>query len=88
INTQIIPPFEPLLAGMPSGREIHTSKSYVPPELDADILDKMRAPPDPLDERGMDDDDESSDEDEAIENRLPGAFPGRSNGSHADSEYY
>ncbi|KAL9576242.1 MAG: hypothetical protein Q9212_007266, partial [Teloschistes hypoglaucus] len=88
INTQIIPPFEPLLAGMPSGREIHTSKPYVPPELDADILDKMRAPPDPLDERGLDDDDESSDEDGAVEDRLPGAFPGRSNSGHADSEYY
>ncbi|KAI4202406.1 MAG: hypothetical protein LQ350_002624 [Teloschistes chrysophthalmus] len=89
INTQIIPPFEPLLAGMPSGREIHTSKPYVPPELDADILDKMRAPSDPLDERGLDDnDDESSDEDGAIEDRLPGAFPGRSNGGNADSEYY
>ncbi|KAL8660944.1 MAG: hypothetical protein Q9202_006068 [Teloschistes flavicans] len=88
IITQIIPPFEPLLAGMPSGREIHTSKPYVPPELDADVLEKMRAPPDPLDERTLDDGDDSSDEDAAIENRLPGAFPSRSDGSHADSEYY
>ncbi|KAI4115765.1 MAG: hypothetical protein LQ345_003696 [Seirophora villosa] len=83
---RLIPPFEPLLAGMPSGREIHSSKSYVPPELDAEALEKMRAPPDPDEARAlMDDGDDSSDEDVAAGSDLPGSFPGR---SAAESEYY
>ncbi|KAI4130616.1 MAG: hypothetical protein LQ341_006439 [Variospora aurantia] len=86
INTQLIPPSESLLAGMPSGREIHSSKSYFPPELDADALEKMRAPPDPDEARTlMDDGDDSSDEDIPTGSNLPGAFPGRST---AGSEYY
>lgn len=71
---------------MPSGREIHSSKPYVPPELDAEALEKMRAPPDPDEARAlMDDGDESSDEDVAAGSDLPGSFPGR---SAAESEYY
>ncbi|KAL8685921.1 MAG: hypothetical protein Q9218_007466, partial [Villophora microphyllina] len=85
----IIPPFEPLLAGMPSGREIHTLKPYVPPELDADLLERMRAPPDSQDERAAaDGGGDSSDDEASIKNGLPGAFPSRSASSHADSEYY
>ncbi|KAL9605042.1 MAG: hypothetical protein Q9179_001638 [Wetmoreana sp. 5 TL-2023] len=89
INTQLIPPFEPLLAGMPSGREMHSSKSYVPPELDADVLEKMRAPPDLKDERVlMDDEENSSDEEASAEDGLPRAFPNKSASGHAASEYY
>lgn len=74
---------------MPSGREIHSSKSYVPPELDADILEKMRAPPDP-DETGalMDDGDDSSDDDLPAESSLPGAFSSRPATGAVGSEYY
>ncbi|KAL8644233.1 MAG: hypothetical protein Q9210_007356, partial [Variospora velana] len=86
INTQLIPPFEPLLASMPSGREIHSLKPYVPPELDAGALEKMRAPPDPDEARALiDDGDDSSDEDVPARSDLPGAFPGRST---TGSEYY
>lgn len=89
INTQLVPPFEPLLAGMPSGREIHVSKPYVPPELDADVLEKMRAPPDPQDERAlMDDGNDSSDEEVPAENGVPGAFPSKPANGYAASEYY
>ncbi|KAL8920165.1 MAG: hypothetical protein Q9208_006411 [Pyrenodesmia sp. 3 TL-2023] len=89
INTQLVPPYEPLLAGMPSGREIHSSKPYVPPELDADILEKMRAPPDPDEARAlMDDGGDSSDDDVPAENGLPGAFPNRPASGPAGTEYY
>ncbi|CAK7225601.1 hypothetical protein SCUCBS95973_005921 [Sporothrix curviconia] len=49
MNTQIIPPAAPLLAQMPSGREIHTAQPMDPPQLDASVLEAMRAPPDPMD---------------------------------------
>lgn len=39
---------------MPSGREIHTVKPFVPPVLDPAVLEAMRAPPDPLDLAGPD----------------------------------
>ncbi|KAL8849768.1 MAG: hypothetical protein Q9221_005251 [Calogaya cf. arnoldii] len=76
INTQLIPPFEPLLASMPSGREIHSSTPYVGPELDIDVLERMRAPPDADDARALAGDEDSS-EDEAHEDGLPGTFPSR-----------
>ncbi|KAL8707176.1 MAG: hypothetical protein Q9225_007808 [Loekoesia sp. 1 TL-2023] len=89
MNTQLVPPFEPLLAGMPSGREIHSSTMYVPPELDADVLEKMRAPPDPEEARALiDDDDDSSENEGRVEGGLPEAFPSRASNSTAASEYY
>jgi hypothetical protein len=45
INTQTIPAFHSLLATMPSGREMHTVKPYVPPSLDAATMRSLRAPP-------------------------------------------
>ncbi len=50
--TQTIPPTGPLLAQMPSGREIHSIKSFEPPLLSADVLEAMRAPPERSDEVG------------------------------------
>jgi hypothetical protein len=72
--TQPIPPVGPLLAQMPSGREIHTIKPYQPPTLSPDVLEAMRAPPDRSDEVGNY---PSSDEETAVDS-VPGAFPGRS----------
>ncbi|KAK4251947.1 hypothetical protein C7999DRAFT_10464 [Corynascus novoguineensis] len=72
--TQPIPPVGPLLAQMPSGREIHTIKPFQPPGLDPEVLEAMRAPPDTLDEIGNY---PSSDEDVAVDS-IPGAFPGAS----------
>ncbi|KAL8731114.1 MAG: hypothetical protein Q9166_003642 [cf. Caloplaca sp. 2 TL-2023] len=88
INTQLIPPFEPLLAGMPSGREIHSSTMYVPPELDADVLERMRAPPDPDDARALMDEDDNSEDEAPAEGSLPGAFPNRVAGGPGTNEYY
>ncbi|KAL8672252.1 MAG: hypothetical protein Q9168_003275 [Polycauliona sp. 1 TL-2023] len=87
INTQLIPAFEPLLAMMPSGREIHSSASYVAPELEADVLERMRAPPDADDARALAGDEDSS-EDEADVGGLPGQFPSRAAGDSTAQEYY
>ncbi|GAB7342507.1 hypothetical protein MBLNU457_g0698t2 [Dothideomycetes sp. NU457] len=62
INVQTVPPFEPLLAAMPSGREYHTPKPYIPPTLDAGELARMRAPPDPEQSAFAGDEDDSGDE--------------------------
>lgn len=75
INVQLVPPHEPLLANMPSGREYHTPQPYQPPTLDADVLVQMRAPPEPEEEafRGV----EADSGDEEVFNAPPvGAFPG------------
>lgn len=50
--TQAIPPTGPLLAQMPSGREIHSIKPFEPPVLSAEVLEAMRAPPERSDEIG------------------------------------
>ncbi|RFU29195.1 hypothetical protein B7463_g7126, partial [Scytalidium lignicola] len=71
INTQSIPPFGPLLRTMPSGREIHSIKTFVPPDLDSHILQTLRAPPDRSDDFEKD----SSDEEGAALDPV-GAFPG------------
>lgn len=74
---------------MPSGREIHSSTIYVPPELDADTLEKMRAPPDPEEAKAlMADGVDSSDDDVPVESGLPGAYPGQPPKDSAASEYY
>ncbi|KAL1879933.1 hypothetical protein VTK73DRAFT_6629 [Phialemonium thermophilum] len=72
--TQAIPAAGSLLAQMPSGREIHTLKSFQPPVIARDTLDAMRAPPDRSDDAGND---QSSDEEPAGPGTDPvGAFPG------------
>ncbi|KAH7399382.1 pH-response regulator protein-like protein palC [Pyrenochaeta sp. MPI-SDFR-AT-0127] len=73
VGVQLIPPSEPLLASMPSGRDPHTPKMFIIPALDEDSLVRMRAPPDPS-EAFKGEEDDSADEDE----RSPpaGAFPG------------
>lgn len=83
INTQPIPPFGPLLASMPSGREVHSVKPFTPPTLETSALGSMRAPPDRTDDYGGD---ASSDEDAQD---LVGAFPGtRQDYSAASSSNY
>ncbi|KAK4185968.1 hypothetical protein QBC35DRAFT_502507 [Podospora australis] len=72
--TQAVPPIGPLLAQMPSGREIHSSKPYQPPLLEPDVLEAMRAPPERSDEYGNYSD--SDDETAVDSSAAPGAFPG------------
>jgi hypothetical protein len=71
VGMHTIPPSEPLLASMPSGREYHTTKMFVVPALDEEALVRMRAPPDPS-EAFAGDEEDSADEDERT---APGAFP-------------
>jgi hypothetical protein len=71
--TQAIPPTGPLLAQMPSGREIHSIKPFQPPVLDAATLEAMRAPP----ERSDEFENYPSSDDETLADPV-GAFPGTS----------
>jgi uncharacterized membrane protein YgcG len=75
INTQLVPDWRPLLAAMPSGREMHTIKPYKPPSLDAGTLQAMRAPPSPNALSGAGGGGDSSDEG-GEGTTVVGAFPG------------
>ncbi|RYO77239.1 hypothetical protein DL762_009393 [Monosporascus cannonballus] len=73
--TQTVPPPATLLSSLPSGREIHSIKSYQLPELSRQSLEAMRAPPDRSDDFG--EGSLSSDDDQKTAVDVPiGAFPG------------
>lgn len=80
INTQPIPAFYPLLAMMPSGREIHNLKPYTPPSLDASTIQSMRAPPSPSASPRLNAAQDSSEEEDGKNQKqstnVVGAFPG------------
>ena len=63
INTQLIPPFDGLVANTPSGREFHSTIQLLLPCLGGDVLERMRAPPD-IDSDDDDDGDENDENDE------------------------
>ncbi|KAH0377844.1 pH-response regulator protein palC, partial [Aureobasidium melanogenum] len=89
INTQIIPPSEPLMAAMPSGREYHSPKAFTPPTLDASLLARLRAPIDPQQHAFRGNEDDSGDEAMAREPAVvPGAFPGAAPGGNTGNAYY
>lgn len=73
---------------MPSGRDLHSTKPYKPPILDADTLAQMRAPP-TKDDNALIGSDSSSDDDEKAPrpSQLPGTFPGGAKGTANDSYY-
>ena len=71
---------------MPSGRDIHSTKLFTAPSLEEDTLTRMRAPPD-ADEIGADDD-SGSDEADAAQGDVPGAFPGLLSTASNDNSYY
>ena len=84
---QVVPPAEQLLATIPSGREYHTPKPYRPPSLDADVLERMRAPPDPPDPGfGGGTEEDSGSEEEERSNPV-GAFPGTEHDYQSGSYY-
>lgn len=76
VNVQTVPPFEPLLANMPSGREYHSPQSYQPPSLDQGVLAQLRAPPDPQERAFRGDEEDSGDESTYRMHEPVGAFPG------------
>ncbi|KAK4560693.1 hypothetical protein LTR86_005271 [Recurvomyces mirabilis] len=79
INVQLVPPFEPLLASLPSGREYHSPQPFQPPVLGSDTLAQMRAPPDPGEAAfGGNEEDSGGEEDygrRTAASATPGAFP-------------
>ncbi|KAL9036593.1 MAG: hypothetical protein Q9214_006061 [Letrouitia sp. 1 TL-2023] len=84
-----VPSFEPLLASMPLGRDVHQTKVYEPPTLDADILERMRAPPNEDGANSPFENDSSGDEAPSRNNSyLPGAFPSSSMDSSHGGDYY
>lgn len=83
----MVPPFEPLLAAMPSGREYHTPKPYVPPTLDPAEVARMRAPPDPGQSAFTGDEDDSGDEGGPRVDPV-GAFPGTAQQYEPSTTYY
>lgn len=89
VNVQVVPPFEPLIASMPSGREYNTPQVYVPPMLDSETLMKMRAPPD-LDEAAFQGDEDDSGDERSYGNRVepPGGFPIDASRSRTSNNYY
>ncbi|KAJ5179040.1 hypothetical protein N7492_002250 [Penicillium capsulatum] len=89
INTQLIPSSAPLLASLPSGRDIHAPPApFTPPSLDQDQLRLMRAPPDETQVFHFNSDpDDSEDNGDSGDTRgPPGAFPDRS--QTASNVYY
>lgn len=87
INTQVVPPSAPLIANMPSGRDIHSVKPYIPPALDMDTLTAMQALPDLIESADADGDSSSDDGNAKQQNTLPGAFPGGSATGPGESYY-
>lgn len=90
INVQTVPPFEPLLASMPSGRDYPKPEPYRPPILDHSTLAQLRAPPQPSQEVFRGNEDDSGDEVGYGRSEPVGAFPGSEAeyGRSATSSYY
>jgi hypothetical protein len=88
IGIQLVPPSEPLLASIPSGREYHVPKTFIPPGLDEESIIRMRAPPDPTDSAFKGDEDDSGDEDGRGHPSAPGAFPDSRTEHTAGTSYY
>jgi hypothetical protein len=72
---------------MPSGREYHSPKPFQTPALDADVIARMRAPPDASDLAFQSTEDDSGSEDESLAEPV-GAFPGTKAEYSGRSTYY
>ncbi|KAI9722724.1 MAG: hypothetical protein M1812_001655 [Candelaria pacifica] len=92
VNYQAVPPTEPLLAAMPSGREIHSPKTFEVPILDSEILSRMKAPPSPNEAlyRGDITDSEDDEDPRYEKDTVPsvGAFPGAKAELHPSGDAY
>ena len=75
------------MANMPSGRDIHSSKPYMPPALDAETLAQMRAPLDRFEDSGAEGPSSSDEERDKQQDTLPGAFPKSSEQASGESYY-
>ena len=75
MTVQTVPPHEPLLASLPSGREYHSPKPFQPPSLDDATLATIRAPPESKEDGFEEYNDDSEEEAESAQDPV-GAFPG------------
>jgi hypothetical protein len=91
VITQVVPPSDPLLSNMPSGRDIHRPPgTYTPPSLDAAQLARMRAPPDETEQELANpavEDDSDDGVSPSGERVPPGTFPGTRSAT-AESDYF
>lgn len=89
VNVQVIPPVEPLLRQLPSGRDPHTPQPWSPPSLDSSDLASMQAPPDP-DELYQGEEDDSGAEElyTAMPKLSVGGYPQTDAGQRSTSSYY
>ncbi|KAF1969049.1 pH-response regulator protein-like protein palC [Bimuria novae-zelandiae CBS 107.79] len=88
MSVQIVPPSDPLLATMPSGREYHAPKPYIIPTLAEDAIVRMRAPPDPGDAFEGEEEDSAEEDARAATPAPMGAFPGSKAEYAGGSSYY
>ncbi|KAF1812362.1 pH-response regulator protein palC [Eremomyces bilateralis CBS 781.70] len=84
VNVQVIPPYDPLLSTIPSGREYHTPKPFKAPNPEEDIVFRMRAPPGHHDDTKQGESDSDDEEHPA----PPGAFLGSQATSTSANVYY
>ena len=90
VNVQVVPPFEPLLAAMPSGREYHVARAWSVPVLDSAALVRMRVGGASGDEgmvREEEDDSGHDDQYGRAAGEPVGAFPGTGR-DYGASGYY
>ncbi|KAF2739326.1 pH-response regulator protein palC [Polyplosphaeria fusca] len=87
IGIQTVPPSEPLLASMPSGREYHNPKPFIIPALEEEAIIRMRAPPDAGDVSFEGNEADSSDDEEPPGEPV-GAFPGTKGEYSGGANYY
>ena len=87
MNTQLVPPSDAILSEAPSGRDIYSTKSFLPPNLDEEVLARMRAPPE-VDESVNIADDDSSGEEGKGKKEPPGSFSGDPTSEPSGDPYY
>ncbi|KAH7376566.1 pH-response regulator protein palC [Plectosphaerella cucumerina] len=88
VDTQIIPPTGPLLAQMPSGRDLHPVRPYEPPQLDRSVLEAARAPPEHPDDVVYESSDDETKPGQSSRADPVGAYPGSRQEYNKTPGYY
>lgn len=89
MNTQLIRSCDTTIVQSPSGRDIRSTKLYVPPVPDEETIACMRATAD-IDEAAeiVDNSDSNDEEAHGRTSDLPGSFLGRCIGASGEESYY
>lgn len=83
----MIPSSDTLLSQAPSGRDIYSTKSFVPQDLDGEVLAQMRAPLEPDNSTHLAVNDSSAEEDNETV-KPPGSYPGGHTLESGEGSYY